>query len=98
MRHFLCAGLILCSTAAVAGSAAEEALILNQELQFLEDSITSINAAPARAAVTAAPESAAGPADETSALERTYFSGDERDEVRLRTAAPKRDAHRRRGF
>lgn len=79
----ICFGLLPCTL--LAQSAAEEALILNQELQFLEDSVSGINAAPATTA-----EAKVAPEDESTALERTYFSEEAQDIIRTKTAAPKR--------
>lgn len=86
MRKILFLLFSVFSLSAQAQSAAEEAIILNQELQFLEDSVSSVAAAP-----TPVPaESKVGENPVPESLERTYFSDEERDEVKLRTAAPKR--------
>ncbi len=71
--------------------ASEEAIILNQELQFLEDSANNV-AVETRTDTTstriAAPERAR--AVESESLEAKYF-GEETDEtIRTRAAAPKR--------
>lgn len=83
MMKFLLA-LVLISTAAVADTNSEEAIILNQELQFLENSARDIRLEPTLS------ESEAESSPEESSLERAYFSDAERDVIRTRAAAPKR--------
>lgn len=68
-----------------AQSKAEEALILNQEMQFLEEAAKEIRTTPE----LSQRENRSRSAEETS-LERTYFSDAEKDEIRVRAAAPKR--------
>ena len=63
----------------------EEALILNQEMDFLE---TAANELEIRTETAASPVESSNPATERS-LEDTYF-GSESDEVNVRRAAPKR--------
>ena len=77
--------LLTLSTAAMAQTSSEEAIILNQELQFLENSARDLRIDPK---VTETAERELSP-DEMS-LERAYFQDSERDEVRSRAAAPKR--------
>lgn len=77
--------LVLFSVSAWAGSVSEEAIILNQELQFLENSARDIRLEP-NVTETEAEEKS----PEESSLERTYFSDTERDEIRTRAAAPRR--------
>jgi hypothetical protein len=76
--------LALLSVTALAETSSEEAIILNQELQFLENSTRDIRVEPK---VTEAEEDKS--ADEMS-LERAYFGTEEKDEIRTRAAAPKR--------
>lgn len=69
----------------------EEALILNQEMQFLEDSANNITTNSVRP--LGETEIAAQEPTNDSNLERAYFGEEEKDTIRTRTAAP-----RRRGF
>jgi hypothetical protein len=84
MMKFLLS-LVLISGGAFAQSDTEEAIILNQELQFLENSARDIRLEP-KISDTEETEKASV----ESSLERTYFSDAERDEIRTRAAAPKR--------
>ena len=77
--------LLLVSSAALAQSPSEEAIILNQEMMFLENSAKDLRIDPK---VSETAERELSP-DEMS-LERTYFQDSERDEIRSRAAAPKR--------
>lgn len=79
--------LVLFSGTLLAETASEEAMILNQELQFLENSANDITYRPV--ATAASEESTVSDAQESN-LERTYFSDSERDEIRTKAAAPKR--------
>lgn len=91
IRKLIVLCLILNSSWLLAQNSNEEAIILNQEMQFLEDSISNVQAAPSNSV------SGSG-SDENaieSSLERTYFSDSEKDTIRTRTAAPER---KRRSF
>ena len=77
--------LALLSFSAWATTPEEEAIILNQELQFLENSVKDIRM---ENPVTKTEEKEKT-VDEIS-LERTYFRDAEKDEIRTRSAAPKR--------
>ena len=66
-------------------SSGEEAIILNQELQFLENSANDIRI---ERTITEAELREKSP--EELSLESTYFNDAERDEIRTRVAAPKR--------
>jgi hypothetical protein len=68
-------------------SADEEALILNQELEFLESAAKNLEV-NTQTAVSAPIESRNSGSDKS--LEDTYFGDTERDEVNIRRAAPKR--------
>lgn len=68
-----------------AQDASEEAIILNQELQFLEDTANSVSIT---ARNQTSPQQRALPI-ESQSLEERYF-GEGADEIRTRTAAPKR--------
>ena len=84
MTKILCACILL-SSLAIAQDGSEEAIILNQELQFLEETannVTIISAPATRSQEAAQPI-------QTDSLERIYFGNDE-DNVSTRTAAPKR--------
>ena len=87
MKNYLILALSLISLSAFAQSAAEEAIILNQELQFLEESVNNIESVSVNTTDSAAKERALN----EPALERTYFGEDtEEDTVNTRTAGPKR--------
>lgn len=87
MRKFLIFAVAGFSTLALAQTAAEEAIILNQELQFLEDSINNVQSMAIDNTNSTAPRDRA--LNEKS-LEKTYFNDVEEDEVSTRTASPKR--------
>lgn len=87
MRRILLLTISAFSLEAFAQTAAEEAIILNQELQFLQESVNNVLSA-ASAPVATAQEVSETPA--RTDLERTYFSDDQQDEVPVRTSAPKR--------
>ncbi len=79
--------LFLISATCLAESTSEEALILNQELEFLE---TSAREMEVNRPQVAKDEDEDTKSPEELSLERTYFSDSERDEIRTRAAAPKR--------
>lgn len=85
MRVFLIICGLFMTSSLLAESANEEAIILNQELQFLEDSVSTAAAAPQ---VSSATEDE--PAAVDNSLERTYFGDAEKDEIKTKAAAPKR--------
>lgn len=78
--------MVLTSTGAFAQDAQEEALILNQELQFLENSVAPTQITSLEGSELAPKTKATG---ETQSLEKIYF-GDESDSISSRVAAPKR--------
>ena len=77
---------LLVAPAAWAQDASEEAIILNQELQFLEESANNVTV-QARADKTL--QERARPI-ETQSLEERYFGEGSDDSIQTRTAAPKR--------
>lgn len=85
---------ILLSFSAIAqtNESLEEAILLNQELEFLENSAKSL---PQIEPATAEIGESRSTQDKFQSLERTYFNDEEKDSVRMRTAAPKR---KRKGF
>ena len=87
MSKILLLGLLLTPTL-WAQDAAEEALILNQELQFLEESAKNVTISTAN--TTAAPTQESAAPIETQSLEERYFGNDREDAIRTRTAAPRR--------
>ena len=91
MSKILILGLLL-STVALAQDGSEEAIILNQELQFLEEAANnvSINQITSDNRGT---QKRAQPLN-TESLERQYFGEENDDSVSTRAAAP----GRRRGF
>ena len=77
-----------------ARDASEEAIILNQELQFLEDTANNVSVS-ARAERTspnpvASPTQVAAQPIETGSLEVQYFGSESEAPIRTRAAAPKR--------
>lgn len=77
--------LLLLSSQAFGQSSQEEAIILNQELQFLENSANDIQIER-----TISDAEIREKSPEELSLESTYFSDAEKDEIRTRAAAPKR--------
>ena len=77
---------LLVTPALWAQDSSEEAIILNQELQFLEESANSVSV-QARNDLT--PQQRALPI-ETQSLEQRYFGEGSDDTIQTRTAAPKR--------
>lgn len=74
-----------------AQDSAEEAIILNQELQFLEDSANNVaveTTADTTSTSIAAPQRSR--AVEAESLEAKYFGSETDEPVRTRTAAPRR--------
>ncbi len=90
MYKFLILATILVSTAAFAQSAAEEAIILNQELQFLEDSVNNVQAVSVN---TTDVEASRNRAINDESLERTYFGETEEDTVNTTTSGLKRRSY-----
>jgi len=72
-----------------AQDSAEEALILNQELQFLEEAANNVTIISANQLPT---QDSASPMD-TKSLEEKYFGNDLEDSIGTRTAAPKRRSY-----
>ncbi len=68
--------------------ATEQALILNQEMQFLEESARNAANIPLPGSRSEAIARRRG--ESAQSLERTYFGDVEEDSVQTRTAAPKR--------
>jgi hypothetical protein len=87
MRYFLILVLSLCSSIIHAQTSTEEALILNQELEFLEESVKDIDIASSKSS-----ESNEKNRDLTNSnLEKMYFSDSEDENaVSSRASAPKR--------
>jgi hypothetical protein len=85
MTKILLLGLML-TPALWAQDAAEDALILNQELLFLEESANNVTIL---SATTSPTQGRSRPID-TKSLEERYFGNDMEDSVGTRAAAPKR--------
>lgn len=85
-KFFILVLSLICSTA-FAQTAAEEAIILNQELQYLEDSVKNIQAK----ALDMNNNSQTQRALNEPSLEKQYFGNDfDEDRVNTKSAAPKR--------
>ncbi len=87
MRKILILSLITLATGAQAQTAAEEAIILNQELQFLEDSVNNVQS---MALGENNSNTSLNRALNEQSLEKTYFNDYQEDEVSTRSAVPKR--------
>lgn len=77
--------VLIISGTAFGQSSNEEAIILNQELQFLENSANDVRI---ERTITDAEIREKSPQE--LSLESTYFNDAEKDEIRTRVAAPKR--------
>lgn len=88
MNKILALGLLL-STTVWAQGPSEEAIILNQELQFLEDAANNVSIISANTPIT---QESTRPVN-TKSLEERYFSDEAEDSVQTRTAAPKRRSY-----
>ncbi len=66
---------------------AEEALILNQELQFLEDSVNTIKLPVAKQKIREIPDQEKA----ERSLEETFFGDSDEDTVSTRASSRKRD-------
>lgn len=86
MRKLFILFLVLISATVSSQTATEEAIILNQELQYLEDSVKNIQAVSIN---TKAPEQRQRALNEKG-LENTYFGETEEDVISTRTSSPKR--------
>jgi hypothetical protein len=88
MNKILVLGLLLSTTVWSQGPS-EEAIILNQELQFLEEAANNVSIISANSPVT---QESSRPAN-TKSLEERYFSDEAQDSIKTRTAAPKRRSY-----
>lgn len=85
MKRILILVLSLITGGVIAQTASEEAIILNQELQYLEDSVNNVQAI----SINTTPAAERQRALNEPSLERTYFGEDlEEDSVSTQTAAP----------
>lgn len=92
MRKILILALGTLATAAFAQTAQEEAIILNQELKFLEDSVNNTQAMSLNTLdATSGRDRALN--EESGSLERKYFDETEEDTISTRTASPKRRSY-----
>lgn len=87
MKGFLILALSLMAFGTFAQTTAEEAIILNQELQFLEDSVNNVQSV----SINASSDAQRNRAINEPTLERTYFGEDtEEDSVSTRSSGQKR--------
>ncbi len=86
MMNKILIGVLFITTQAVAQNTSEEAIILNQELQFLEDSANNVSII---SATNRTPQDRSMPID-TDSLEEKYFGNELEDDVASRAAAPRR--------
>ena len=87
MRKILILSLASLSALAIAQTATKEAIILNQELQYLEDSINNVQS---MALGVSNSNNSLNRAINEESLEKTYFNDYQEDEVSTRSAVPKR--------
>jgi hypothetical protein len=85
MTKILSLGLIIASTV-YAEAPSEEAIILNQELQFLEESANDVTIISQKSENPTVQNSL----NETESLEKQYFGNELQDGVSSKAAAPKR--------
>ena len=85
MNKILLLGLLITPTL-WAQNATEEAIILNQELQFLEDSANNVNLTTTSNQTL---QERANPIN-TQSLEKEYFGEELEDGIKTKAAAPKR--------
>lgn len=90
MRKILILSIMAFGVTAHALEKNEEAMILNQELKYLEDSVNNIQAMSIN---TQDKEASRSRALNEDTLERTYFNETEEDTVSTRTAGPKRRSY-----
>lgn len=88
MRKFLICALLALPVLGYSQTAAEEAIILNQELQFLEDSVNNVQSAALD--INSSTPIKTPVQNDSESLEKTYFEDVEEDAVSTRTASPKR--------
>jgi hypothetical protein len=88
MMSIILASAILLLCPLWASDISEEAIILNQELQFLEDSVNNVKIFTAvnTSAVTTKEESR----EMDDNLEKRYFGNELEDAIKSKTAAPRR--------
>lgn len=86
-KNLILAMSLFTLNAMAATTAAEEAIILNQELQFLEDSVKNVQSI----SINTDKDVQKNKALNEPTLENTYFGEDvEEDVINTRTASPKR--------
>jgi hypothetical protein len=79
--------VILTSSIAIAQDATEEAIILNQELQFLEDSAKNVTLGENHSNTK---DEFTRTATSKRSLENEYFGNDSEESISTKAAAPKR--------
>ncbi|MGE3611578.1 MAG: hypothetical protein AB7I27_18450 [Bacteriovoracaceae bacterium] len=89
MRKILIVTFLTLSLPVIAQDGLEEAIILNEEMQFLQDSAKNVKTETL--SVNSITPSSTRERSNESSLENVYFS-DDKDQIKLRTAAPKRRA------
>lgn len=90
MKLILFSLLLISNSLLAQSEAQEEAIILNQEMQFLQESAKNVTATSKPLGETEDMMISDTPSRRSQNLERTYFGEEELDSVRTRTAAPKR--------
>ncbi len=86
MKNFIFSLILISSPAVFASDLAEEGLVLNQELQFLQESAK----APAVVAATQPKVTTRNPKAKVDSLERMYFEEDSEEDTITTKAAGRR--------
>lgn len=90
MRKILVLVCLCISFSCFSDATSDEAIILNEELQFLENSAKKSQNTPLAGSLEAKKISRRSEIENESSLEKTYFDDSSEDTVSNRTAAPKR--------
>ncbi len=87
MLKIFLVSIILTSSLGMAQDASEEAIILNQELQYLEESANNVNLGQGSAN---SKDDFSRPVSKSRSLENEYFGNDSEESISTKAAAPKR--------
>lgn len=90
MKTLIALTLLFSFNAWSQSDAQEEAIILNQEMQFLQESAQNVTAVSKPLGEETDERISDTPRRREESLERSYFGDEEMDSVKTRTAAPKR--------
>ncbi len=93
MKKITLLALFSLTVSAWGQDASEDAIILNQEMQFLEESAKESSLPAASLAQKKTIDERPGRYRDNESLEQKYFGEDSEDSVSSRTAAPKRRSY-----